>query len=177
MSFIHSTIVGHFDPATLSPGKITVLQPIDVDAAKQLLEEFDEHVAGQVEFRDGFAQCWWADGTIGHSKATHDYAYRLAKVLNCVAAEMPLCFIMYPEEAKQIQAKWWEEVQSNSPKSDETKTTPAAPRQSVPKPTPCPYCGELLRTGLARQCRHCKMDWHDPENPRHLGETNEAPKG
>jgi hypothetical protein len=28
---------------------------------------------------------------------------------------------------------------------------------------PCPYCGELLRTAFARQCRHCGMDWHDPD--------------
>ena len=29
---------------------------------------------------------------------------------------------------------------------------------------PCPYCGELLRTAFAKQCRHCGMDWHDPAN-------------
>ena len=29
---------------------------------------------------------------------------------------------------------------------------------------PCPYCGELLRTAFAKQCRHCGMDWHDPTN-------------
>jgi hypothetical protein len=30
--------------------------------------------------------------------------------------------------------------------------------------TPCPYCGQRLRTASAKQCRHCGMDWHDPEN-------------
>jgi len=30
---------------------------------------------------------------------------------------------------------------------------------------PCPFCGEPLRTPLARQCRHCLMDWHDKRNP------------
>jgi hypothetical protein len=29
---------------------------------------------------------------------------------------------------------------------------------------PCPYCGEPLRTAFAKQCRHCGVDWHDPEN-------------
>jgi hypothetical protein len=38
-----------------------------------------------------------------------------------------------------------------------------------PDPVPCPYCGEPLRTPKAKQCRFCKMDWHDPENPRRLG--------
>ncbi|CAN5841243.1 hypothetical protein BH20ACI4_BH20ACI4_26540 [soil metagenome] len=25
----------------------------------------------------------------------------------------------------------------------------------------CPYCGEKLRTPVAKQCRFCKRDWHD----------------
>lgn len=28
----------------------------------------------------------------------------------------------------------------------------------------CPYCGRTLRTPTAKQCRHCMMDWHDPDN-------------
>ena len=31
-------------------------------------------------------------------------------------------------------------------------------------PPPCPYCVEPLRTPLAKQCRHCRRDWHDQEN-------------
>jgi len=29
--------------------------------------------------------------------------------------------------------------------------------------TPCPYCGGMLRTQQAKQCRHCGRDWHDPD--------------
>lgn len=29
------------------------------------------------------------------------------------------------------------------------------------KTIPCPFCGELLRTEKAQQCRFCKRDWHD----------------
>jgi hypothetical protein len=30
------------------------------------------------------------------------------------------------------------------------------------RPTaPCPYCGQPLRTARAKQCRHCKKQWHD----------------
>jgi hypothetical protein len=32
------------------------------------------------------------------------------------------------------------------------------------KQFPCPYCGAPLRTQLAKQCRKCRKDWHDPEN-------------
>ena len=35
---------------------------------------------------------------------------------------------------------------------------------------PCPYCGQPLRTALARQCRPCRRDWHNPEQIRWLGE-------
>ena len=30
--------------------------------------------------------------------------------------------------------------------------------------TPCPYCGGMLRTRIAKQCRHCGRDWHDPDH-------------
>jgi hypothetical protein len=33
---------------------------------------------------------------------------------------------------------------------------------------PCPYCGKPLITALAKQCRYCLMDWHDPQKPRKL---------
>ena len=31
----------------------------------------------------------------------------------------------------------------------------------------CPYCDRELRTPAAKQCRFCKMDWHDPSNVHH----------
>jgi hypothetical protein len=33
----------------------------------------------------------------------------------------------------------------------------------------CPYCNQPLRTLYAQQCRHCLMDWHDPNHPTKLG--------
>ena len=47
----------------------------------------------------------------------------------------------------------------------QTEMAPALNYESLlPKPTPCPYCGDSLRTPASKQCRHCKMDWHDPTN-------------
>ena len=31
------------------------------------------------------------------------------------------------------------------------------------QPTPCPYCGKLLRTARAKQCQHCFRDRHGAE--------------
>ena len=38
-----------------------------------------------------------------------------------------------------------------------------------PETSPCPYCGKPLRTPLAKQCRHCHSDWHDPDRVVKLG--------
>ena len=166
MSFIHSTIVGHFDPETLSPLDQSVSRHIDIEAAKSLHTEFPVHVTSQIEFKDGYVQCWWADGTIGFSQPTHEYAYRLAESQNCVAAESPVYLIEYPEIAKQFQMEAWKRWREQNPSA--RRIFPSHPTRNVPGPKPCPFCGELLRTGIARQCRHCKMDWHVPENYRLL---------
>lgn len=42
------------------------------------------------------------------------------------------------------------------------------------EPTPCPYCGEPLRTSLAKQCRFCRRDWHDEDNVVSLGDKRSS---
>lgn len=32
----------------------------------------------------------------------------------------------------------------------------------------CPYCGEKLRTSLAKQCRFCLRNWHDENDAKYL---------
>ena len=41
--------------------------------------------------------------------------------------------------------------------------------KSARKTAPCPYCGKPLRTPMAKQCHHCKMDWHNPDNVHTYG--------
>jgi hypothetical protein len=162
LSLIHSTIVGHFDAATLSYQNRHPLRPLDFSAAKALLSQFPRHVSDRVEFCDGYAECWWADRSFTVSKEVYDYAYRLAKEQNCIAAETPVCHITYPEEARQIQADAWERWREEDPPQEREPSGP--PIFDPPEPGPCPYCGESLRTSMAKQCRFCKMDWHDPTN-------------
>jgi hypothetical protein len=47
------------------------------------------------------------------------------------------------------------------------------PKPDREKPAPCPYCGMPLRSSLAKQCRQCGRDWHDPQRLRWLGERRE----
>ena len=37
----------------------------------------------------------------------------------------------------------------------------------------CPYCNGLLRSLHAQQCRHCLMDWHNPETPIRLSSVKQ----
>jgi hypothetical protein len=43
------------------------------------------------------------------------------------------------------------------------------PEWDVGATTSCPYCGKPLRTPVAKQCRHCRSDWHDPNRVVKLG--------
>lgn len=160
MSFIHSTIVGHFAPETLTQQLRNTTRLLDINEAKLLLAEFPDHVSEQVEFRDGYAECWWASPRF--NQAVYDYAYRLAEMQDCVAAETPLCVITYPELAKQRQSEASQHWREKNPPKEHKPLPP--PLFNPAKPGPCPYCGEPLRTSKARQCRFCKMDWHDAQN-------------
>lgn len=41
---------------------------------------------------------------------------------------------------------------------------PAFVKVPYRRTAPCPYCGKPLRTSVAKQCRYCRKDWHDPGN-------------
>jgi len=64
----------------------------------------------------------------------------------------------------------WEE-RSDGRRGDEGSPRISAIEDSVPEreSAPCPYCGKALRTPMAKQCRFCKMDWHDPDNVHRRG--------
>jgi hypothetical protein len=104
MSFIHATIVGHFDPLTVQPRAMTPLRPIDPSRFEALLAEFGEGVARCVGLHDGYAYCEWAPG---HAPAerVQEFAQRLAEAEGCLAMETPFCLITYPPAAVAVQAE------------------------------------------------------------------------
>lgn len=106
----HSTIVGHFDRARLIQFDPVPTKPIDADLAKRLMLEEFPNVEEYIEFCDGYVECLWAplDGPMQND--VYEFAYELAKRMNCIAAEMPGCIIEFPEEARQAQEKAWKEL-------------------------------------------------------------------
>ena len=170
MSLIHSTIVGHFDPSTLTARNRETTRPINVDAARVLLAQSPQHVASRIEFHDGYVECWWVDSSLEFNAAAHEYAYRLAELEQCIVAETPVSQITYPEDAKLQQMKAWQGRRRQAPSPEPTPH--GLPTFAPPKPGPCPYCCEQLRTAISCYCRHCKMDWHDPANIHHRATTD-----
>ena len=105
MSFTHSTIVGHFDPKTLNPSNIVVTKSLNKTAIERLITNAVPPVCEHVAYMDGYVQCWWTGGMPNDvGTLVHEFAYELARREECVAAEMPLCNIIYPDDARQIQA-------------------------------------------------------------------------
>ena len=113
MSFIHYTIVGHFDPATLNPSNIAPTQPLSRSVVETLLAESDPQIADHIEYRDGYVQCCWAGAfALSIGKLVHEFAYKLAQRENCIGAELPLCLIEFPPEAAEIQRRAFAEHES-----------------------------------------------------------------
>jgi hypothetical protein len=105
MSFIHDTLVGHFNPATLLPGRPwQAVRPLDIAVLESLLSECSPEVRDQVELRDGFVVVHW-DALKGKKlrEEASQFAYRLAEQQQCIAAEGPLYWIAYPEWAREVQ--------------------------------------------------------------------------
>jgi hypothetical protein len=109
LGFVHYTLVGHFDPGTIyaleGERNLAVSRPVDRERAEALLAEYPTLVATQVRFQDGFARCQWAPST--HGEEVVEYAYRLARLLGCLAVENGR-EITFPPGAVRAQAEVWE---------------------------------------------------------------------
>jgi hypothetical protein len=105
MSFVHDTLVGHFDPASLLPGRPhQPVRPLDLSLLEALLSQYSAEIRNQVELRDGYVVVHW-DALRGkklRGEAVR-FACRLAEQQQCIAAEGPLYWIAYPVWAREVQ--------------------------------------------------------------------------
>ena len=67
--------------------------------------------------------------------------------------------MMQEPTREELQRLWQQVVKCEQTLEQELKRRISGP---LYEGGPCPYCGLLLRTKQAKQCRHCKRDWHDP---------------
>lgn len=108
MSFVHYTLVGHFDPRTVSASHLACAKPIDLDRVARLLAEYPSEVAARVTIGNGYVRCQWATGG-DMSDQVFEFAYRLAREEGCLAVENGKQ-VMYPPEAARVQAEKWERL-------------------------------------------------------------------
>jgi len=106
MSFIHFTLVGHFDPCDLSSK--AVARPIDPAVVEALLAEYPEEVRAHVTLERGYVRCQWAP-IPSASEEVIELAYRLARQEACLAVENGRT-VEYPPEAVRAQAELWERM-------------------------------------------------------------------
>ena len=105
MSFVHYTLVGHFNPATVyadGTKNLAVSRSIDAASVDALLAEYPKVLATQVRVQNGYARCQWAPST--HGDEVVELAYRLARLSGCVAVENGR-EVTFPPEAVRAQAE------------------------------------------------------------------------
>jgi hypothetical protein len=110
LGFVHYTLVGHFNPATVyvdDTKNLAVTRPLDDARVRALLAEYPGVLAAQVRIQDGYARCQWAPST--HGEEVVDFAYRLARLEQCVAVENGR-EVTYPPEAVRAQAEVHERI-------------------------------------------------------------------
>src|SRR5262245_54317520 len=152
MSFIHYTIVGHFNPEKVIPNeRLRALRQLDEQTVRAALGELPREVQECVGFEDGYMVVQWAPLGLGNSEVAYDFAYRVAAQQQCLALESPAYLVTFPESARESQRKAWDALLASQPvKERPTVNANRLPAFTAPAPIPCPYCGKPLRTGLAK---------------------------
>ncbi|MFL5244894.1 MAG: hypothetical protein ACJ8FY_22560 [Gemmataceae bacterium] len=106
MSFVHNTVVGHFNAATLFADRpLKPVQALDRRVVEALLAEYPAELREYVEFVNGYVAFHWSSCQGKESKTVRSIGYRLAEQEKCIAAESPLWVITYPQSAEEIQRK------------------------------------------------------------------------
>ena len=104
MSFIHYTLVGHFDPRAVHRS-LEVSRSIDPGQVDRLLAQYSAGSAEFVSIGNGYARCQWAPAG-GLMEAVREFAYRLASETHCLAVENMRVVGFPPEAVAAQQAEW-----------------------------------------------------------------------
>jgi hypothetical protein len=104
MSFVHTSIVGHFDPRDIESLSQHCwplpIRPLDVRRARELLASLGDAVSRCVGFEDGRAWCEWSAGrSPAICDRVREYAERLADQESAIILESPPFWVRYPPEA------------------------------------------------------------------------------
>lgn len=103
MSFVHATLVGHFDPRTvLVQKKPVILKPLEMALVQRLLAEFGEGVARCIWIENGYAHCQWAPAA-GAMGRVIEFAERLARESGAVMVNWNHMLVTHPPEAVRAQ--------------------------------------------------------------------------
>ena len=117
LSFIHATLVGHFEPRTvLVRMKPLVLRPLDMELVERLLEECGPGVAKTVRVEDGYAHCQWAPcyGDVA------GFADKLAREAGAVMVDWNHMLVVHPPEAVRAQEEALAAIQTPGATPDHT---------------------------------------------------------
>ena len=109
MSFIHHTLVGHFDPAQkFASSEIPrPTRPIQQTSVEEALANFPLEIQTQIELRNGYVLCRWAEYGLAVSVGgkVQDFAYALATREECITVELPSGIVVFPEWAQTAQQR------------------------------------------------------------------------
>jgi hypothetical protein len=104
MSWVHYTLVGHFDPAAeLWPLAQKPARPIDADLLNRLLAEYPKEVAACLRFPNGCVRWTLSVQSSAVSDQLHEFARRLVDAGGGVTSDGRL--IEYPPQAVQVQRR------------------------------------------------------------------------
>jgi hypothetical protein len=103
MSFVHYTLVGHFDPSTLFPDRpLTPIRPLSNALIESTLDELSPDLHTLVSRCDGYVTVEWSSAGRRSTELSR-FTRLLAERAECVTAESPLYIITWPEWAKTEQ--------------------------------------------------------------------------
>src|SRR5262245_34786697 len=102
MSFVHYTIVGHFDPEKIFPNRpLCALRPLDDGMIRAALNDLPREVQESIGFEEGYMVVQWSSLRFENSEKACNFAYRVAAQERCIAVESMGYRVTFPLSAQE----------------------------------------------------------------------------